>query len=142
MLLSQRIIPALAGNTHCNSSYICPYGDHPRTRGEHVSVSTSMSPSPGSSPHSRGTLRPCAIGAERTRIIPALAGNTFTNGNFDSGSKDHPRTRGEHIHRSPSGIAGIGSSPHSRGTPYGDVIRPGWQKDHPRTRGEHKSLDL
>ena len=70
------IIPACAGNTSTGIRAPESTRDHPRMRGEHITLSLVVSPVPGSSPHARGTRplscwRCCHVG-----IIPACAGNT------------------------------------------------------------------
>ena len=117
----QGIIPAYAGNTwsistvsvalvgsspHTQGTRQRPVEvgqgnrDHPRIRGEHV----------------RLRVRVCGVGG----IIPAYAGNTFTN--LDK-SWMVP-----------------GSSPHTRGTLYADTDSIYLQGDHPRIRGEHAAV--
>ena len=54
------------------------YRDHPRTRGEHNRMRCLLSKPWGSSPHSRGTLAYAMAIEAGDRIIPALAGNTFS----------------------------------------------------------------
>ena len=72
-----RIIPAYAGSTYALRSYPSPWQDHPRLRGEHFPHSSMQDAMSGSSPLTRGALRPpCAI--------------TVC-------TKDHPRLRGEHM---------------------------------------------
>ena len=90
-------------------------------------------------------------------IIPALAGNTQLGVNTADSLKDHPRSRGEYSLRGGVVSQVIGSSPLSRGIPYGGTctrchigIIPAlagntlpWRdfgvslKDHPRSRGEY-----
>ena len=48
------IIPAYAGSTSGASRLGRPVRDHPRIRGEHVEAYWYTSPTPGSSPHTRG----------------------------------------------------------------------------------------
>ena len=71
-----RIIPALAGNTN---SMVLPdpkTRDHPRSRGEYAKIFKLLTAIMGSSPLSRGILKPFMGVREIGRIIPALAGNT------------------------------------------------------------------
>ena len=89
------IIPAYAGSTSRSVSQADIRADHPRIRGEHVSVERAVIKSAGSSPHTRGALR-AAVGP-----IPVEV--------------DHPRIRGEHIIGSIGMVIGWGSSPHTRG---------------------------
>ena len=70
------IIPACAGNT-----YWLRYGyyiqrDHPRMRGEHVTLQGARGPDQGSSPHARGTPSALPAAVAASGIIPACAGNT------------------------------------------------------------------
>ena len=112
--------------------------DHPRIRGEHVSVLTVMLTGRG--------------------IIPAYAGSTPAPTPRKAGAADHPRIRGEHVVVSGRRNPSTGSSPHTRGaltSPIGDVllvriipayagstqasrVGAGRPWDHPRIRGEHR----
>ena len=96
----------------------------------------------------------------RSRIIPALAGNTASFSAESAALKDHPRSRGEYAPRICGLWAAIGSSPLSRGIPFPDTkfnalkgiipalagntattsARRGSIWDHPRSRGEYASL--
>ena len=151
------IIPACAGNTSSACSLPTRVRDHPRMRGEHLNR-VLLPPLPrGSSPHARGTLIFYCWWWWGVGIIPACAGNTRPSSGSTTIRWDHPRMRGEHSGRRYSTIAGLGSSPHARGTldvegrsqgfhgiipacagntftRYRDC-RKDW--DHPRMRGEH-----
>jgi len=50
---------------------------------------------------------------------------------------DHPRIRGEHPGPVDQFLAGVGSSPHTRGAPPASPTPAPSQQDHPRIRGEH-----
>ena len=97
MFFPMGIIPALAGNTRVRHLPYTLIPDHPRSRGEYVSLSTAASIAFGSSPLSRGIpggIQPvCLI----SRIIPALAGNTIIGSSHALNAEDHPRSRGEYI---------------------------------------------
>ena len=93
---THRIIPALAGNTRCVGVRPEGPGDHPRSRGEYNTPCGASTSSPGSSPLSRGILWEVATQPLRARIIPALAGNTGQTEQYDTGYRDHPRSRGEY----------------------------------------------
>ena len=101
---------------------------------------TLCSESTGSSPHTRGALRPSlpppppcrdrprirgehhiqlSVSCDRDRIIPAYAGSTC---------HDYQR-----IHTT------RGSSPHTRGAPHGFQGVKATREDHPRIRGEHRA---
>ena len=94
---ARRIIPAYAGSTVTTRGRIRSPADHPRIRGEHPVLVEGHLYVPGSSPHTRGALRPEPIfrrkdggssphtrGARAYRgaavpangIIPAYAGST------------------------------------------------------------------
>ena len=73
---SQRIIPALAGNTITQRKWAFLPGDHPRSRGEYVAPKPQDAQYEGSSPLSRGILSDGHARTAMSRIIPALAGNT------------------------------------------------------------------
>ena len=99
-----RIIPAYAGSTPTACSLRANGSDHPRIRGEHVSLPGQLGEFGGSSPHTRGALRSMV-----TRSLE---------------SADHPRIRGEHLPVGCMIIARRGSSPHTRGALSGS--RCGW----------------
>ena len=153
----RRFIPARAGNTPRAVAASRIATVHPRPRGEHLeSLNTNLT-NYGSSPPARGT-RPFFPGpGVIRRFIPARAGNTRAWASNSMSLPVHPRPRGEHLSRSHSCIAVIGSSPPARGT-------PGWTAScsarlrfiparagnttatarptptssvHPRPRGEH-----
>ena len=130
------IIPAYAGSTMQTFNERKTDGDHPRIRGEHISVVIGLVVGTGSSPHTRGARRkrprmrgrrrdhprirgehsPTPSGTtRRVRIIPAYAGSTLTVGEIIHLSPDHPRIRGEHMHVYPPVSRFDGSSPHTRG---------------------------
>ena len=74
-----RIIPAYAGST----------------RRELVRVANAN----GSSPHTRGAQIISCSRFVPAGIIPAYAGSTFETNLSLFGRSDHPRIRGEHVHR-------------------------------------------
>ena len=155
--LCDRIIPALAGNTHPCRTHSLAAKDHPRSRGEYLGDHPASSHSSGSSPLSRGIPLSTFSRWHPHRIIPALAGNTMICPLSWGAATDHPRSRGEYCRcgRPHSGCRG--SSPLSRGiqdvvdlegSPIGiipalagNTWHRGWlrgsQGDHPRSRGEY-----
>ena len=155
------IIPACAGNTHKTIHRILHIRDHPRMRGEHVSVFGDGVYGEGSSPHARGTPNDFGQVAPESGIIPACAGNTDNHGTKHGSHRDHPRMRGEHCPRIVCCGCYQGSSPHARGTPgesfacqcalgiipacAGNTslsfLIPLARRDHPRMRGEHTGLN-
>ena len=92
------------------------------------------------------------------RIIPAYAGSTGSGTSPTGSPWDHPRIRGEHDFDLEAIVDDLGSSPHTRGAPFGVVslrvafrIIPAYAGstrcflrasqsiwDHPRIRGEHR----
>ena len=91
-----RITPAYAGNTSWCVSRFRTYKDHPRLRGEHISICRYRYVDSGSPPLTRGTrcgsfLHPVCGG-----ITPAYAGNTLVDKVVKVWYRDHPRLRGEH----------------------------------------------
>ena len=93
---SRGIIPALAGNTLDDRRGSWLPEDHPRSRGEYGGHQHGSDAPYGSSPLSRGI--PCRPRGSRTRyrIIPALAGNTYSHSPRGFNFRDHPRSRGEY----------------------------------------------
>ena len=93
---SKWIIPAYAGSTCPRCGQPMCFGDHPRIRGEHMTMSVRSSWAVGSSPHTRGApgmpLPTVAAGG----IIPAYAGSTRCRTRRRGRCRDHPRIRGEH----------------------------------------------
>ena len=132
-----RIIPACVGNTPDWSSYPRDSGDHPRLRGEHMSLISPEMTISGSSPLARGTRLIISATVDLLRIIPACAGNTRLSGPTTRVERDHPRLRGEHQGDGRMTVPCMGSSPLARGTrtERDDQHHPA--ADHPRLRGEH-----
>ena len=117
-----RIIPAYAGSTMPPRSRSRRHPDHPRIRGEHVSVERAVIKSAGSSPHTRGAPTPPLPRISAMRIIPAYAGSTSISISRRRETADHPRIRGEHGMGSPYPAHRQGSSPHTRGAREHDVL--------------------
>ena len=135
--------------------------DHPRSRGEYPHATPQPRTAGGSSPLSRGISAAATGTLSRTRIIPALAGNTSRLGAQSMRIRDHPRSRGEYSTADTRGVTCSGSSPLSRGIPRSVVDRDvtegiipalagntarfphetGVPEDHPRSRGEYAIHD-
>ena len=110
-----RLIPARAGDTEQARSKTRQTRAHPRLRGEHGPMVSSLVRSCGSSPltrGARGTVRGAALGH---RLIPAHAGSTVRLGNRHAVPAAHPRSRGEHSGGLPRLMMSPGSSPLTRG---------------------------
>ena len=76
-LLSMRIIPACAGNTWVLRFNCRVDRDHPRLHGEYYKNFWNCSIVVGSSPLARGIHCRMGKSGQRSRIIPACAGNTL-----------------------------------------------------------------
>ena len=151
------IIPAYAGNTTAPNVPISFARDHPRVCGEHLSATKGWGVRGGSSPRMRGTPLLTEIDFFPQGIIPAYAGNTFSQFFQWFPHGDHPRVCGEHPGDGRLVVAHTGSSPRMRGTRLallsdpmrigiipayaGNTNRPAGESrtsgDHPRVCGEH-----
>ena len=122
-VVEQRIIPASAGSTQLPCDGIKGMRDHPRIRGEHHRRGGVGHQGTGSSPHPRGAPGPPWSGGRPSGIIPASAGSTTVCRCRRTGTKDHPRIRGEHHFLSFPFILCGGSSPHPRGALHSREVR-------------------
>ncbi len=152
-----RLIPARAGNTKRSPNPATCRSAHPRSRGEHVSVTVWKPRASGSSPLARGTLISTVVTGFGTRLIPARAGNTSATHTVSDKIAAHPRSRGEHWRFFSGTNSPHGSSPLARGTRLDPLVRDGGRRliparagntnvlhyarirapAHPRSRGEH-----
>src|SRR5690606_39199879 len=157
--LALGIIPACAGSTPWAGGGGGPTGDQPRVRGEPEAGVVGEPRVPGSTPRARGARTRVRPHVRRGRIIPACAGSTTSNPSAVTGSRDHPRVRGEHRRTSSPPMESSGSSPRARGAllDSGDLVIPNGiipacagstgrcctrappTTDHPRVRGEHET---
>ena len=151
------IIPTCTGNTQSGRLTSKFKWDHPRTCGEHSTVTISPLLSVGSSPHVRGAQFRREFVDHLVGIIPACAGSTTGVAASAKVTRDHPRMCGEHGRLATMPCRSPGSSPHVRGalrqtqrqgqrpgiipacagsTPT--ATRPTREpRDHPRMCGEH-----
>ncbi len=111
-----RIIPACAGNGCHRRNGGCLAADHPRVCGERKAQRMSERSASGSSPRVRGTAVRLGLDGDRSRIIPACAGNGASRSRMVLGKTDHPRVCGERPSRISSRRFRCGSSPRVRGT--------------------------
>ena len=152
-----RFIPAWAGNTGYCYLPFCDSLVHPRVGGEHRSQHNLGFTHSGSSPRGRGTLWGICRIDQRSRFIPAWAGNTTIAATITQLGAVHPRVGGEHIFLISAGRPSDGSSPRGRGTlrrrhysTSRDRFIPAWAGNtpvrqekpdrlpvHPRVGGEH-----
>ena len=101
------------------------FGDHPRSRGEHINAWRMLLSVAGSSPLARGARLNKRSYCVVVRIIPARAGSTRSTTTSTLRGRDHPRSRGEHRKRARIGPVQIGSSPLARGAhPNGTLADP------------------
>ena len=157
-----RLIPARAGNMTVRSVRCASMKAHPRSRGEHVHVTSTSKLLSGSSPLARGTYHGCDLDGLNRRLIPARAGNMSLVARSRMPATAHPRSRGEHVAVTTLTLGAAGSSPLARGT-YIEVTPPHpavrliparagnmrralhhgrLPSAHPRSRGEHRSVSV
>ena len=156
---SQGIIPACAGSTSRPPDLHTVPRDHPRMCGEHPLVTSSASPSAGSSPHVRGARFIKSATQDAVGIIPACAGSTVEQLFLTTVIGDHPRMCGEHRTGRPYFAIVQGSSPHVRGallhlrvdardrgiipacagSTHHESDGADDERDHPRMCGEHRT---
>ena len=152
-----RIIPTRVGTTFAGEQMPEVSGDHPHTRGDHRSPSSSFRRRGGSSPHAWGPLQDVVLEALRLGIIPTRVGTTGAHPARWRRPADHPHTRGDHASWVEYTASTTGSSPHawgprrakSLGSVRGGIIptrvgttrrsRPSGRRsrNHPHTRGDH-----
>ena len=119
--IADRIIPALAGNTSHQQTRRSGQPDHPRSRGEYGHAPDNVGGVQGSSPLSRGIRNPVAWRGRDRRIIPALAGNTYSQ--YQS-------------------TPGLGIIPALAGNTRAGAAPAAPRQDHPRSRGEYQGCGL
>ena len=95
-MLSDRFIPAPAGNILPLLSRFRVWPVHPRACGEHTPVATKRIDPYGSSPRLRGTSRRRGCAGDAERFIPAPAGNITRSPAEGLWDSVHPRACGEH----------------------------------------------
>ena len=122
-LVLLRFIPAYAGNASAPGFRGRPSSVHPRIRGERASTRLMAHTVPGSSPHTRGTLRVPCCRRWHIRFIPAYAGNAHFCTCWHIACPVYPRIRGERRAEVVAVLDADGSSPHARGTHHADNRR-------------------
>ena len=93
--VSNRFIPACAGNAGVGLWLRINPPVHPRMRGERSKPAIKCRARVGSSPHARGTPDLDTQKIINYRFIPACAGNAHARGIISRGTTVHPRMRGE-----------------------------------------------
>ena len=128
MVYARGLIPAHAGKTTDHWCTSRCSGAHPRSRGENPTLILTIKRGKGSSPLTRGKLRPARARPPVPRLIPAHAGKTSRVVSTDGIKGAHPRSRGENgVVPMLGGVEG-GSSPLTRGKRaqgWPDHVRPG-----------------
>ena len=112
---SRGLIPAHAGKTEGRGNENVPLGAHPRSRGENGGDRGARDRAAGSSPLTRGKPDSTHDARNRGRLIPAHAGKTRKVCPGTSGTRAHPRSRGENRRSKSTGSPLTGSSPLTRG---------------------------
>ena len=136
----RRLIPAHAGKTVDDGDQSIPRTAHPRSRGENVGDPPSNPGLPGSSPLTRGKLKPHAHVPLRCRLIPAHAGKTHPGRPSGRYHPAHPRSRGENKSPDRPHYAASWLIPaHAGKTGRADQSHPD-HPAHPRSRGENMLL--
>ena len=115
-ILSERFIPAGAGNTNQAEYSINPTTVYPRWRGEHLQPKLNFGFVIGLSPLARGTLLDIPEHCADLRFIPAGAGNTNQAEYSINPTTVYPRWRGEHSSTPARRVRVSGLSPLARGT--------------------------
>ena len=118
-----RLIPAHAGKTGCESVLRGAHEAHPRSRGENATNEDPASAYSGSSPLTRGKRSRVPSRFPRPRLIPAHAGKTYLLHRLLSLVRAHPRSRGENRPIPRAAPWTTGSSPLTRGKLGGDRRR-------------------
>ena len=157
--ISQRgLIPAHAGKTPRTRRACSATWAHPRSRGENEAARQPHGWETGSSPLTRGKRLRGRPRHRYRRLIPAHAGKTASTSTSTTSTRAHPRSRGENQRIKSVAASVTGSSPLTRGKPYGwdgDVLLAGlipahagktsstrsvrgFRRAHPRSRGENR----
>ena len=117
------LTPAHAGKTAAGRPHLGRPRAHPRSRGENTSWTRRPAGATGSSPLTRGKPPFPVIGRFLLGLIPAHAGKTSAVGRYPRSRAAHPRSRGENHYEYARHETIKGSSPLTRGKPYGPGAR-------------------
>ena len=109
------LIPAHAGKTQFRAGRCSTRTAHPRSRGENHGVHVEGNAHDGSSPLTRGKRRVHRKAEALCGLIPAHAGKTRSIPTPGTGTRAHPRSRGENSRSICPRIDSSGSSPLTRG---------------------------
>ena len=159
--IADRITPAYAGQITSRVQGGGSNRDHPRIRGTNLTSAHSLSPVPGSPPHTRDKFSLGLAGLGLFRITPAYAGQMILVRIGKKSIQDHPRIRGTNFSNSSTLLYPLGSPPHTRDkcqarrlkarspriTPAyaGQItcedVEARYREDHPRIRGTNRTGD-
>ena len=114
-LVRDGITPAHAGTTRTRPRIPYIPSDHPRSRGDHFSLISTILAISGSPPLTRGPPRLLPLSRTKCRITPAHAGTTLSEPGEWARPTDHPRSRGDHSPQRLLDRGLLGSPPLTRG---------------------------
>ena len=134
-VLSERFIPAPAGNSRSGRNVAAFAAVHPRACGELAICAPACIAVIGSSPRLRGTLLDDARRDRQARFIPAPAGNSSSPTGPRMRVSVHPRACGELSHAARQFADLLGSSPRLRGTPDSPISLPSMHRFIPAPAG-------
>ena len=117
-MVSERPIPANAGETLCSAGQAMPMRAYPRERGGNFGDGHIVSPVWGLSPRTRGKHIGLCFPSSYCGPIPANAGETAHPGRTSPDTRAYPRERGGNRAGALSGKALKGLSPRTRGKLY------------------------
>ena len=120
--ITDRFIPAGAGNTNSKWMSASYQSVYPRWRGEHEMAVLAAFDYGGLSPLARGTPLLYVVSGRWWRFIPAGAGNTGELARRYANPPVYPRWRGEHIPLTEISEKITGLSPLARGTPVNRCV--------------------
>ena len=112
-IIYPRIISTYVENTKSKSLKFCSTQDHLHIRGEYSISTCGKVSGKGSSPHTWRIPMRKANTRLRKRIISTYVENTTDGTHPDATGRDHLHIRGEYLWRCFSGVAFLGSSPHT-----------------------------
>mgnify|MGYP001669747478 CR=1 FL=1 len=129
------IIPARAGSRLGLCQLPAEGWDHPRARGEQITLLQAALLGAGSSPRARGAALYLHQRIRCERIIPARAGSRVLARHRYAGVRDHPRARGAADTLGGPQLA-HGIIPARAGSSVRQDSKDARLRDHPRARGE------
>ena len=133
---NRAVIPRITGKRKAPNPGISALWDHPRTRGEKLSLQLLSAASLGSPPHTRGKEEGIPPVDAAVGITPAHAGKRCPPDISDTLPGDHPRTRGEKPVLVAALRAPVGSPPHTRGKARAKCKAKEPRGSPPHTRGK------